>query len=87
MATLVDTPVLGLWAATRTARTGPYRSREWCIDAYARAAQRYRGGRSPEELPWTDKIEEPGVMDLIGVDEVTARLDELLRSPAGGARA
>ncbi len=79
MATMVRTPVIGLYAATRAARSGPYLSREWCIDAYARAAWKYRG-RSPEELPWSEKIEEPGVMDLIEVEEVTARLDELLRS-------
>ena len=30
------------------------------------------------ELPWNHKIEEPGVMDLISVAQVTAKLDELL---------
>jgi hypothetical protein len=29
-------------------------------------------------LPWTTKIEKPGVMDLIEVAPVIARLDELL---------
>jgi heptosyltransferase I len=87
MATMVGTPVLGLWAATRLERTGPYLSRAWCIDAYPRAAWHFRGRRSPDELPWTDKIEEPGVMDLIEVDEVTGRLDELLGSGATGGRA
>lgn len=87
MATMVGTPVLGLWAATRIERTGPYLSRAWCIDAYPRAAWTFRGRRSPDELPWTDKIEEPGVMDLIEVDEVTSRLDELLGSGATGGRA
>ena len=38
-------------------------------------------GCEPWELPWNHKIEEPGVMDLIGIDEVTAKLDELI---AGG---
>ena len=47
------------------------------MDAYAQAARRYRG-RDPGELPWTEKIEEPGVMDLIEVAQVTAKLDELL---------
>jgi heptosyltransferase I len=86
MATMVGTPVLGLWAATRVARTGPYCSRRWCIDAYERAARTYRQGRTPDELPWTDKIEEPGVMNLIEVREVTARLDELLGSRATGGK-
>jgi heptosyltransferase I len=81
MATMVGTPVIGLYAATNPARSGPYLSRQWCVDAYPRAAQKFRG-RPPEELPWTEKIEVPGVMDLIGVDEVTARLDELIGSRA-----
>lgn len=77
MATMVNTPVIGLYAATRVARSGPYLSRQRCIDRYAEAAQRFRG-RPPAELSWSEKIEEPGVMDLIEVDAVCARLDELL---------
>jgi heptosyltransferase I len=79
MATMVGTPVIGLYAATNPARSGPYLSGRWCVDAYARAARAFRGCE-PEELPWGHKIEEPGVMDLIEVPEVTARLDELLGS-------
>ena len=77
MATMVGTPVIGLYAATNPQRSGPYLSRRWCVDAYPQAARRYRG-RDPEQLPWTEKIEEPGVMDLIEVAQVTAKLDELL---------
>jgi heptosyltransferase I len=78
MATMVGTPVVGLYAATNPARSGPYLSRLWCVDAYAQAARRYRWS-TPEKLPWTEKIERRGVMDLIGVEQVTAKLDELLR--------
>jgi heptosyltransferase I len=77
MATMVATPVIGLYAATNPARSGPYLSRKWCVNAYPQAALRFRG-RPPEQLPWTEKIEEPGVMDLIEVPQVTAKLDELL---------
>ena len=79
MATMVGTPVIGLYAATNPARSGPYLSRRWCVDAYARAAHAFRG-IAPELLPWNHKIEEPGVMDLIRVDEVNAKIDELLGS-------
>ena len=79
MATMVGTPVLGLYAATNPARTGPYLSGRWCIDAYPLAARRFRGCE-PGTLPWNHKIEEPGVMDLIAVEQVTAKLDELLGS-------
>ena len=40
MATAVGTPVIGLYAATNPARTGPYLSRQWCVDKYDVAAQR-----------------------------------------------
>jgi len=83
MGTMAGIPVIGLYAATRASRSGPYLSRQWCVDAYAAAARRFRG-RAAHELPWTAKIEEPGVMDLIEVVEVTRRLDALLaaRGPA-----
>ncbi|HTT05920.1 MAG TPA: glycosyltransferase family 9 protein, partial [Steroidobacteraceae bacterium] len=81
MATMVGTPVIGLYAATRSARCGPYLSRAWCVDRYEQAARRYCG-RSAAQLPWTKKIERPGVMDLIEVADVLERLDALMRSPA-----
>jgi heptosyltransferase I len=80
MATMVNTPVIGLYAATNAARSGPYLSRDWCVDEYAQAARKFLG-KSADQLPWTRKIERPGVMDLIGVEQVTAKLDELLRLP------
>ncbi|HLK71214.1 MAG TPA: glycosyltransferase family 9 protein [Steroidobacteraceae bacterium] len=81
MATMVATPVIGLYAATRSARCGPYRSLPWCVDRYDEAARRFCG-RSAAELPWTRKIERPGVMDLIEVADVTERLDALMHTPA-----
>jgi len=81
MATLVGTPVIGLYAATNPARSGPYRSREWCVDAFARAAREFRGS-TPEALPWATKIEQPGVMALISTAEVCSKLDALLASPS-----
>ena len=77
MATMVGLPVIGLYAATRTARVGPYYSRQWCVDKYDDAARKLFGCRG-ENLPWTKKIERPGVMDLIDVREVTDKLDALI---------
>jgi heptosyltransferase I len=87
MATTVGTPVIGLYAATNPARSGPYYSREHCVDRYALASERFLG-RPVAEIPWTTKIEQPGVMDLITVEDVQARLDKLLacgapRTPTG----
>jgi heptosyltransferase I len=77
MATMVDTPVIGLYAATNPERSGPYLSRRWCVNRYDAAARQFLG-KPAVELPWTRKIELPGVMELIRTEDVTAKLDELL---------
>ncbi len=77
MATMVGLPVIGLYAATRTARAGPYLSRAWCVDAYEAAARKFYG-KTSAEVAWTLKIEKPGVMQLISVEAVNEKLDALL---------
>ena len=80
MATMVGTPVIGLTAGTRSARSGPYLSQRWCVDRFAEAALKYRH-RSEREMPWIETIEVQGVMDLVETEAVCARLDELLATP------
>ncbi|MGB5104418.1 MAG: glycosyltransferase family 9 protein [Steroidobacteraceae bacterium] len=81
MATTVGTPVIGLYAATNPERSGPYYSRQWCVDRYDAAAQRLLG-KPATALPWTTKIERPGVMDLITPADVIERLDALMAASA-----
>ncbi len=82
MATAVGTPVLGLYAATNPARSGPYFSRDLCVDRYADAARSFLG-RDAATLPWTTRIERPGVMDLIRIDDVIMKLEALARAGFG----
>ena len=77
MATAVGTPVVGLYAATNPTRSGPYLSRQWCVDKYDLAARRLLG-KPAADLPWTTKIERPGVMDLITPDDVIKKLHSVL---------
>jgi heptosyltransferase I len=77
LATCVGTPVVGLYAATNPQRSGPYLSRQWCVDRYDAAARRY-AGKSAAALQWGTKLEFPGVMDLIETDAVIERLDALM---------
>jgi heptosyltransferase I len=85
MAAMVDTPVIGLYAATNPARSGPYLSRQWCVDRFADAARAFMRCE-PDALPWWTKIEKPGVMDLIRPEEVIQRLDQFMQSPHCAAR-
>lgn len=78
-AAAMGTPVVGLYAATWSRRSGPWGSLEHCVDRFDEAARRYLG-QAPEELRWGTRIERPGVMELIKVDEVIGRLETLLKS-------
>lgn len=78
LATCVNTPVICLFAATNPDRATPYLSRQWCVNRYPDAARIWLK-RDSNALPWGTKIERPGVMNLITVDEVTTMLDKLIR--------
>jgi heptosyltransferase I len=78
MATMVGLPVIGLYAATNPARAGPYYSRRWCVDKYDQASRTFLS-KPAGAIPWTKKIEFRGVMDLISVRDVTAKLDALMQ--------
>jgi heptosyltransferase I len=78
MANAVGTRVLGLHAASNPDRSGPYSDRRWCVNKYDEAARKYLG-KPASELAWGSKIERPGVMDLISVDEVIERYEAAAR--------
>jgi len=73
IASALATPVIGLYAATWSRRSGPYNSLGLCVDRYEEAARKYRN-REASELRWGHRIEEPGVMDLIQPDDVIERI-------------
>lgn len=73
-------PVIGLHAATDAERSGPYRSRQLCVNRYADAARQFFG-REAATLPWGRKIERPGVMDLVTVEDVLAKVEQALAGP------
>ncbi|AND67996.1 ADP-heptose--LPS heptosyltransferase [Dyella thiooxydans] len=74
MANAVGTAVLGLHAASNPDRSGPYSDRRWCVNLYDDAARKFLG-KPAGELAWGTKIEKPGVMDLITVDDVIERFE------------
>jgi heptosyltransferase I len=78
MANTVGMRVLGLHAASNPDRSGPYSDRRWCVDKYDAAARKYLG-KPASAIPWGSKIEKPGVMDLIGVDDVIDRYEAAAR--------
>jgi len=78
MATTVGTPVIGLYATSNPARSGPYFNRELTVNAYPAAVKRYLG-KSSDQIRWGQRVRDPGAMDLIKAREVTNRIDLVFR--------
>ena len=76
MATAVGTPVIGLYASSNPARSGPYLSRDLTVDAYPQATGRFLG-KTPEQLRWGQRVRDPRVMDLIRLRDVNAKIDQV----------
>jgi len=77
LASAIGTPVLGLYAATPSKRSGPYNSLDLCVDKYAEVARKFRN-KNPEELRWGQRIEFPGVMDMIETGDVIEKLKDFV---------
>jgi heptosyltransferase I len=74
MATTVGTPVIGLYASSNPARTGPYLSRGLTVDAYPAAVERFLGKRV-DQVRWGERVRDPAAMGLIRLAKVTERID------------
>ena len=87
MANAAGTKVLGLFACTDRERCGPYSDLRWSVNHYDEASRKFMG-KPASELPWGKRVEFPGVMDLISVEEVIERFDAFRQEfshPAQGA--
>jgi len=74
LATAVGTPVIGLYATSNPGRTGPYLSRSLTVDRYPDAVRHFLG-RDPASIRWGRRVRHPDAMDLVTIDDVTARID------------
>ncbi len=74
LANAMGTSVLGLHACTDAGRSGPYSDTRWCVNRYEEAVERYLKIPS-DQVRWGRRVEFPGVMDLVTVDDAVARFD------------
>lgn len=79
-AAAMGTPVVGLYAATWSRRSGPLGSLENCVDRFPEAARQFLDCE-PEQVRWGRRLERPGVMDLITPEAVIEKLRGVLERP------
>ena len=75
MATAAGTPVIGLYATSNPDRTGPYLSRNLCVNRYPDAVRQYLGKRVTD-VRWGQRVRHPDAMELITIDDVIAKFNE-----------
>jgi len=79
MATAVGTPVIGLYATSNPARSGPYLSQHLTVDVYNEAAEKYLD-RPIDQLKWGQRVRNPAAMELIQLDDVNRKIDDFFRN-------
>jgi heptosyltransferase I len=77
MATIVDTPVIGLYASSNPLRSGPYKSQSVLVNRYPTALQQFKH-KTVSDAAWGERVRDPQVMNLISVDDVKTAIDSLL---------
>ena len=78
MSTIVDTPVIALFASSNPLRTGPYKSQNVLINQYPTALKNY-SNKPIEQAKWGERVRHPKVMALVTTQHVKQGLNELLK--------
>ncbi len=75
--TVMDKPVIGLYAMSNLNRSGPYHSRNRTINKYPEALKIFEE-KNIESSKWGQKVKDPKAMQLIKVNDVISKIDEVI---------
>ena len=78
IANAVNTPVIGLYAATNPQRAGPYRFQKQVVNHYPQALEKYYE-LSVGDASWGQRIQNTEAMALIKPEEVIKKLEKIVR--------
>ena len=78
IASAIQTPVIGLYAATNAERSGPYRYLNRCINRYPDALKKYYR-KSITDVRWGKHIKKSKAMELISTLSVIEQLDRIMK--------
>jgi heptosyltransferase I len=81
IANALNSPVIGLYAATNPDRAGPYRFQQYVVNLYPMALEKYYG-LSVDDAPWGKRIRNDECMSLIKSEAVIRTLEQVLAENA-----
>lgn len=78
MATMVNTPVIGLYAHHNPKRTGPYTQLNHVVSVYEPLIIE-QTGKKIDDLPWRARVKDENAMQQISIESVLAMFDQISR--------
>lgn len=75
MASIVNTPIIGLYAHHDPKRVGPYNYPELCVSIYQQLAEQAEG-KPRSQLSWRYRVKDPDAMQKITSEQVISMLEE-----------
>ena len=76
MAVTVGTPVIGLYAHSNPARTGPYLYQDYVVEVYHKNLLK-QTGKTAQQVPWGTRVKGDDLMGQISVESVKAMFDHV----------
>ncbi|MFL3652067.1 MAG: glycosyltransferase family 9 protein [Pseudoalteromonas sp.] len=77
MAVTVGTPVIGLYAHSNPARTGPYLYQDYVVEVYHQNLLK-QTGKTAQQVPWGTRVKGDDLMGQISVESVKAVFDHVV---------
>ena len=78
MAVTVGTPVIGLYAHSNPARTGPYLYQNYVVEVYHQNLLN-QTGKTAQQVPWGTRVKGDDLMSQISVESVKAMFDHVVK--------
>ena len=77
MAVTMGTPVIGLYAHSNPARTGPYLYQDYVVEVYHKNLQQ-QYSKTADQLPWGLRLKGNTLMEQISTEAVVTMLDKVI---------
>lgn len=78
MATVVQTPVIALFALSNPKRTGPYNDQDNVVSVYRELVEEEKG-KPVEALPWATTVHREDAMAQLPIDRVMKKVNKVIR--------
>ena len=77
IASMLNIPVIGLYATSNPHRTGPYNNQQYIINKYDEALEKYMNC-DKDDIKWGGRVRNKNAMSLISQSDVINKIDLIM---------